>query len=81
MNPKTMQPLSAKHPDREWGWCQDLSITSCKIINGIVLQRLLGGELFITAVMMADECFDGILGLIHDLVATLVSDIKGTIVI
>lgn len=30
MNPKTMQPLSAKHPDREWGWCQDLSITSCK---------------------------------------------------
>lgn len=24
MNPKTMQPLSTKHPDSEWGSCQDL---------------------------------------------------------
>lgn len=60
MNPKTMQPLSAKHPDREWGSCQDLLIISCKIRNGNVLQLLSGGELFITAVMTVDECFDGI---------------------
>lgn len=46
-----------------------------------MLQLLSGGELFIAAVMTADECFDGILDLIHDPVTTLISDIKDTIVI
>lgn len=81
MNPKTMQPLSAKPPDTEWGWCQDLSITSCKITNGTVPQVLSAAGLFIGALTMADDCFDGISDLIHDPVTTLISDIKDTVVI
>lgn len=81
MNPKTTQPLAAKRPYREWGSCQDLSITSCIITNGTVLQLLSGGELFITAVMTADECFDEILYLILDPVTTFISDIRDTIVV
>lgn len=46
-----MQPLSHKNPDREPGLCQDLSITSYKITNGIVLELLSGCQLFIRAVM------------------------------
>lgn len=76
-----MQPLSAKHPDRERGRCQDLSITSCKITNGIVLQLSSGGELFIAAVMTGDGCFDGILDLIHDPATALISDPGDTAVI
>lgn len=81
MTAQTMQPLSAKHPDREWGSCQDLSITSCIIINGTVLQLSSGSWLFITALMTADECFDGILHLIYDPVTTLISDIRDSAVI
>lgn len=54
-----MQPLTAEHPDRGWGSCQDPSIMSCKITNCTVPQLLSGGKLFITAVMKADACFDG----------------------
>lgn len=81
MNPKKMHPLSAKHPDRELGLCQDLSITLWKITNGTVLQPLSGGELFITAVMAVDECFDGILDRMHDTTTALISDTTDTIVI
>lgn len=77
MIPKTRQLLSAKHSDREWGSCQDLSPPSCKTTNGTILQLVSGGKLFIAAVMTADECFDGILDLIHDSVTTFMSDIKG----
>lgn len=81
MNPKTQQSLSVKHPDREWGSCQDLLLTSCETTNGTILQLVSGGKLFITTVMMADECFDGILDLIHDSVTTLISDIEDIAVI
>lgn len=56
--------IISQTPCREWGSCQDLSLTSCKTTNGTVLQLLSGGELFITAVMTEDECFDGILDMI-----------------
>lgn len=81
MNPKARHPLSAKHSDREWGSCQDLLLTSCKTTNGTILQLLSGGKLFITAVMMGDECFDGILDLIHDSVTTFIFDRKGSALI
>lgn len=46
----------------------------------LYFNRSSGGELFIPAVMTADECFDGILDLIHDPATTLTSDIKDTVV-
>lgn len=76
MNPKTIQLLSTEHSDRERGSCQYLSV---KTTNGSVLQP--NGELFMPAVMMADECFDGIFDLISNPVTTLIFDIRGTVVI
>lgn len=46
----------------------------------MALQPLSAAGLFITAVMTVDECFDGILDLIHGLVTTLIGGIKGTVV-
>lgn len=46
----------------------------------MALQLLSAAGLFITAVMTVDECFDGILDLIHGLVTTLIGGIKGTVV-
>lgn len=81
MNPKTMQPLSAKHPDRGWD-----RVKICRLLHGksqmaTYFNCSLVVGLFITALMMADECFDGILDLIHASVTTLISDIKHTVLI
>lgn len=46
----------------------------------MALQPLSAAGLFITAVMTVDECFDGILDLLHGLVTTLIGGIKGTVV-
>lgn len=75
MNPKTMQPLSPKHSDGEWGSCQDLSIASCKTTNGTATAICCG-----VVYHCGNECFDGILDLIHGLVTTLIGGIKGTVV-
>ena len=71
-----MQPLSSKHCEGQQGLCQE-SVDYFKATNGSVLQLLSAAELFITAVMTTDDCFDGISDLIHDLLITLIPDTKG----